>query len=344
MRRRAGLTLIELLAVMAVIGILLGAGVGVLASLDLGERAALGRIQNAIRSTRNTALARRAPARVRLLAPGAPGHRGAGDGWALQPEVLELVGTWHFEGDLEGAFGLTGTADEPAFADDGYIGRALGLAARDDSAVEFPVQNDPAFDFQQGFVLECALRLEAARNPGVVVDAGGLFGLELQAHGALSGWLVPAGLDERGQLRPKGRQELCTDEGALSGPGWHRVRFEYDRRLARISVEGVELARTELDVPLWRMEGPLALGDGRQRVGVGVDALVIGAFIAAPAVVLEDTLRLVEPPPVIAFDAAGHLDRELHGERVELVLELEDGRRAPVHVGAYGTVDAGEPE
>lgn len=344
MRRRAGLTLIELLAVMAVIGILLGAGVGMLASLDLGERAALGRIQSVLRATRNTALARRAPARVRLLAPGAPGNRGEGDGWALRPEVLELVGTWHFEGDLEGAFGLVGAAEEPAFADDGYIGRALSLAARDDSLVEFPVQRDPAYDFEQGFVLECALRLEGGHQPGVLVDAGGLFGLELQAHGALSGWLVPAGLDERGQLRPQGRQELRTADGALSGRDWHRVRLEYDRRLVRLLVEGVELARSELDVPLWRMEGPLALGDRSHRVGAGLDALVVGAFAPAPAVVLEDTLRLLEPVPVVGFDAAGHLDRELHGERVELVLELEDGRRATVHVGAYGTVEAGEAE
>ena len=343
---RAGLTLIELLAVMAIVGILLGAGVGALASLDLGERSILGQVQNAIRATRNTALARRAPARVRCLRGPAEDE---GFGAALQPEALVLVGTWHFEGDLEGAGGLEGTGVEPVFVDDGFIGRALDFTGGGHTMVEFPVQQDAAFDFEQGFVLELELRIGVGRgaavgDQGPLLDLGGAFGLELAGRGALAGWFVPLGHDATGEARPTGRQVVRTPAGTLEPGRWSRVRFEYDRRLARLFVDGLEVARAPLDSPVWRLEGPLYLGDRRRGLAASLDGLVLGAFAADERVELGDTVRLAEAPPVLAFDAAGHLDREVHGERASLVLEFEDGRRAPVWIGLYGTVETGVVE
>ena len=71
--RKAGLTLIELLLVMGVLALVLGVGLGSLASLNPGERAAVGLVQDALRSAHNSAVARVASARVRRERPNCPG-------------------------------------------------------------------------------------------------------------------------------------------------------------------------------------------------------------------------------------------------------------------------------
>ena len=52
------MTMIELLLVMALLGLMLGAGVGMVSSLDLGRRASVGLVQNILRAARNSALTR----------------------------------------------------------------------------------------------------------------------------------------------------------------------------------------------------------------------------------------------------------------------------------------------
>jgi prepilin-type N-terminal cleavage/methylation domain-containing protein len=98
--RSGGFTLLELLLVTLLLGLLFGIGLGVLSSLDLGKRAALGSVQNVVRAARNSAVARNAPASVRLDAK---------DGWIRARAAEQVVGTWHFEGERDGgAFDLTG--------------------------------------------------------------------------------------------------------------------------------------------------------------------------------------------------------------------------------------------
>ena len=331
--QKSGMTLIELIVVMALLGIIAGAGVGLLTSLDFGQRAALGTVQNTIRAARNSAVARGAPARVRIDAEASE----------LHAEVFEVIGTWHFEGDLAGARGHRGVNQGVQFVDEGWIGRSISFAGEAGSTVEVPVQSDPSWDFQHGFRLDCVVRLEGGGG-GSLVNVGGVFGLELEARGAVTAWFVPALPDATGALRQAGRQVLRSPEGALDAGTWLRLRCEYDRRLARLFVEGVEVARTELDQELWELGGPLILGDSRRRVEAGLDGLVIGAFGDGETVSLGDTVRIVDAPAVIAFDSGGHLDREVHAGPVQFALEFEDGRRAPLLVGAYGTVEAGPVE
>jgi prepilin-type N-terminal cleavage/methylation domain-containing protein len=328
--RRAGLTLIELLLVMALLAILLGTGVGFLASLDLGERAALGTLESTIRSARNASLARRASARVRL-------DPVAGVLW---PEVLQVVGTWHFEGSLGGAFGHAGVAAGAELCQDGWIGAALCLPAGPGATAEFPVQNDPSWSFEAGFAVDCALFADEL-DGGTVLDAGGLFGLELGRGGELCGWVVPTATDASGVQHAGGRQRLCSAEGACDVGRWVLVRFEYDRERARLSLDGAEVAERALDAPLWRMQGPLVLGDARRGLGLSIDALSVAARTTGEPVRLPESVRLAaDAPRVIAFDEAGELDRGLHASPVELLLEMADGRAARLSVGRFGTVDA----
>ena len=63
---RRGMTLVELLFTMTLIAVVLGVGLGALATLDLGARASVGVVQRMLRQADNWAVARRAPARVRI--------------------------------------------------------------------------------------------------------------------------------------------------------------------------------------------------------------------------------------------------------------------------------------
>jgi prepilin-type N-terminal cleavage/methylation domain-containing protein len=322
------MTLIELLMVMALLGLLLGAGVGMLSSLDLGHRASVGLVQNVIRSARNSAVARGAPARVRLDPSG-----------TITAEAMEVVGTWHFEGDLVGAFGFRGVNSGGVYVDDGWIGRALSFAGQGGSYAEFPVGAAASWDFSEGFAIECAVRLEQP-GAGHLLDLGGAIGLDVTENLAPRAWLRPFVTDTTGTERAGGKFAVEGPAGALVGSDWHRVRFEYDRRTARLLVDNVEVAREELELPVWSLEGPLVLADSQRGFPGSIDNLIVSAVAASESVELpEGTAFSADAPALVRFDAGGHLDREVHSEPVEFHLEFDDGDRIRLRIGMYGTVE-----
>lgn len=324
------MTLLELLLTMALMGVVLGAGLGIFASLDFGRRAALGLTQNVIRAARNSAVARAAPARVRF-------DRAAN---TIQAEAMSVIGTWHFEREsLKGAFDLDGRMSGAVLIEDGYIGRALSLALSRGAFARFDIERDPSFDVREGFALDLALRLQAP-DAGRALNLGGVLGLDVQEGGGLRAWLVPEVVGSTGEPRGGGRIFVDSARGALTPGVWQRVRFEYDRRVARLFVDGVEEGRTEEVQPVWRLQGPLTLGDAQASFAGAVDALVIAAVSASELAELPESVALgPNTPRELRFDARGHLDREVHTQRVEFELVFEDGDAAAVVVGLYGTVE-----
>ena len=94
---RGGFTIMELMVVMLIMGLVLGAGIGVFASFDPGSSAARGLVANALRQARNEAVAHRAPARV-AFDP---------ETGSMRSEGYRVVGTWRFEEEsLPGAGGV----------------------------------------------------------------------------------------------------------------------------------------------------------------------------------------------------------------------------------------------
>lgn len=330
------MTMIELLMVMALLGLLLGAGVGMVSTLNLERRAAVGLVQNILRAARNSALARAGSAQVLF-------DREAG---TLAAHGMEVIGTWHFEGRLAGAHqasGASGASSGATFTDLGFIGQ--GLAVGGAAFVEYPVQFDPAWDFEQGFTLDCAVRVD---QPGdlMAIDVGGCIGLILSSDLGARGWFVPrvadeaAGAGDEGPGRPGGNVSLNLEPGALEQGRWHRLRLEYDRRVFALSVDGVPLARELLDAPVWRMQGPLRLGAERSGGAASLDNLVVSAVAVSESVLLPEGVSFSEQvPAVVRFGPSGHLDRELHTRAVEFALDFDDGERVPLRIGLYGTVE-----
>jgi hypothetical protein len=314
---------------MVLAGILIGVGIGAFASLDLAGGQATEVVKGALRTGRNAAVARRAPARVRI----------AEDGRTLVPLGLAVLGTWHFESeDLAGARGLVGTGDGFRIDEDGWIGRALRLGADARSHVSFPVHEDGAFDFSEGFALECALVRDAPVSAHVLSVAGAL-GLHVRSDGLLRAWFVPAVETGTGR-RPGGEVVVEGRAGLLPLGEWRRVAATHDGRTFRLFVDDVLVGEVEEEARVSAVEGPLVIGgDSASFVG-RIDSLVLSAWVAGePHELSEGVAIAASAPREIAFDASGRPDGAVHAEPPSLELAFEDGRRALVRVSPWGTVE-----
>ena len=334
------MTLLELVIVMALVGILLGMGAGMFSTLNLGERAAVGLVQNVLRSAHNTAATTGAPARVVF-------DREAG---LLRAEGMRVIGTWHFETEgLAGARGLDGDLGTADLADDGWLGRGLFLAGGPRSSrAEVPIGNDPGFDVREGFSVSFALRAESVPGAftggrvagGKVLDIGGSVGLDVAADGALRAWMRPEVTDESGRPGPGGPRAAVGLAHGLALGKWVRIRIDYDRRALRLFADGVPIAMDETESPVWQFDGPLVLGAGRGSFSGTVDALVVRAVSDTEEVELPEGVTLTpEAPQQVFFAPGGDLDRERHPGPILFHVEFQDGTRAPVRVGLYGTVE-----
>ncbi len=328
---RAGFTLIELIVVMGLVAVLLGLGVGLISRLKVADRAAAGVVATTIRSARNWAVAREAGARVRLDA--ATG--------TLQAFGMSVIGTWHFETlPVRGAFGHEGQLLGGELVDDGFQGRALsfvGQPAR--SRVEIPVQLDPAFDLSRGFAIACAVR-PASDQGGDLLAAGDAAGIALTDDGGVSAWIAPELVEEDGDRRRGGRIPLSTEAGRLRPGSWSQIEVQYDRRVLRILIDGVEAARTAETARVWRMDGPLVLSPSGAPFPGAIDALVVSAVTGDERRELPKGVTFTaDSPKEIVFAGGGGLDREFHKEAVKLGLVFDDGREERFVVNLYGTVE-----
>jgi prepilin-type N-terminal cleavage/methylation domain-containing protein len=327
--RQAGMTLLELLLVMAILAIALGGGLGMFSAIDVGKRQAVGLVKNTLRTAKDAAVTLQSPARVRI-----DKQRGV-----LLPESLHVIGTWHFEnGQFDGAFGLDGEVNNVRWVTDGYLGDAIDFGARLEATARVGVEFDPAYDFADGFALDCAVRMEHAVG-GRLLSLGGSFGVDVNAGGAIRGWFRPA-VDQDGREQVGSEVVVLSDYGALPPERWVRVRLEYDRRHLVLYVDGVPLASVEEDAEVWKVDGPLRLSDAAKPFPGSLDNLVISTVVAEEPAELPETVRFgADTPSFIAFDAGGGLDRRVHPEPLSLVLEFDDGAQQSVFVGRYGTVE-----
>ncbi|MAF64230.1 MAG: hypothetical protein CMJ84_01040 [Planctomycetes bacterium] len=325
------MTLVELLFTMTLIAIVLGVGLGSLATLDLGGRASVGVVQSTLRQANNWAVARRAPARVRI-----DPARGV-----IRAEGMDVIGTWHFE-ELppRGAFRLDGSVVGAELVEDGFIGKALtfhGLQAG--ARHEIEVQRDPSYDVSTGFQVHCTLRPEKVAA-GQVLRLGGSVGIDVTSRLGLETFFSAERLDEFGQPVAAGKATVQTPAGVLRPDRWNRITVSYDQSELVVFVEGVAVARVEEQARVTKIDGPLVLGGGRRPWPGSIDNLVITAVGSEEEVELPgDTSFPSDTPKEIVFAAGGGLDRTVHDQPVRIMVDFADGRRRSVQVNLFGTVE-----
>jgi prepilin-type N-terminal cleavage/methylation domain-containing protein len=332
--RRRGFTLLELLLVMGLIGVIAGIGLGMFASFDPGRRAALGLVQNVLRQAQQSAVARRAPAAVRIDTVSS----------TLTAEALEVAGTWHFETpSLEGGRGIDAIPfDFPGdfLTSDGYTGSALDFTRGSRrSRVQVELDEDPLLDPRRGFSLDVALRAEAL-STAKLIDLGTVVQISVRADGGVDGRMVTRRLDDVGREVAGPPIVVRSGPGALRMGRWTRVTLAYDRRELTLSADGVLLASRGEERDLWNLSGPLVLGDPQQGWQGALDQLVLATVRASEEYTLPESVRFdARTPKLVRFLAGGSLDPALHAGTVEFGLEFDDGGKDEVVVNLFGTVE-----
>jgi prepilin-type N-terminal cleavage/methylation domain-containing protein len=343
---RCGLTLLELLLVMAIMGVVFGLGLGAFAALDPPDSSSLGLVRSTLRAASNEALSRETEAHVRFVRETDPGGVEAG---SMLASKLFVAGTWNFESEaLTGAFGIDGDGLALRIVDDGFIGRALSLSQKGAEA-RFAVQKDPAFDPGEGFVVELCLRPQpVGSSEGHVLNIGSSLGIDLLPDGSLRGWIAPnyaEGLvrDQRGA---RGSSFLFAESSPNSvRPGkWSRVRLEYDRRRLAIDVDGRPYERIPVDLPVRELAGPMVLSSAeRQGFRGDVDKLVVSLFqFSEPIELPRGVTFTAATPREVVFGGGGGLDSAVHRGPVEIGLRFADTEGSHVtrvHVNLFGTVE-----
>jgi prepilin-type N-terminal cleavage/methylation domain-containing protein len=328
---RRGMTLVELLFTMTLIAVVLGVGLGALATLDLGARASVGVVQSMLRQADNWAVARRAPARVRI-----DPARGV-----IRAEGMDVIGTWHFE-ELppRGAFRLDGSVVGAELVEDGFIGKALTFHGLEPGARhEIEVQRDPSYAITTGFQVHCALRPEKVAS-GRVLRLGGSVGIDVTSRLGLEVFFSAERVDEFGQPVAAGKATLETPAGVLRPDRWNRITVSYDQSELVVLVEGVAVARVEENARVAKIDRPLVLGGGRRPWPGSIDNLVITAVGSEREVVLPGgTSFPADTPTEIVFAAGGGLDRTVHNQPVRIMIDFENGQRHAVQVNLFGTVE-----
>jgi hypothetical protein len=324
------MTLIELLIVMGLVAMILGAGLGALAGIDTGSRAAVAIVNSSLRSANNWAVARRAPARVSFDA----------EANTIHAEGLDVIGTWHFETELpRGAFGLNGEFVGIGRSADGYLGHALDLeSAEGGGSYTVPVHKSPTYDLSGGFQIAFAAKpmdMGSAR----VISIGEAVGVELTSQGSVKAWFQGERREEGGLVTSTGKVTAETPAGLLRIGSWSRILVSYDRSTLAIFVEGVPAGRTSDEAWVQKVEGALVIGGQRPQWPGRIDSLVISAVAAEEYIELPEGVSFAETgPKEIVFAAGGGLDRRVHSGPVRFALEFEDLTQEVIEVGVYGTV------
>lgn len=342
-----GLTLLELLLVMAIMGVVFGLGLGAFASLDAPDDSSLGLVRSTLRAASNQALSRETQARVQFVREGDEGGNEVG---SMRPSQLFAAGTWQFEDlALRGAFGIHGDGARLRLVDDGFIGRGLSLA-EPGAEVRFDVKQDPAFDPSEGFVIELALRPSATGTfSGHVLNIGRVVGIDLMPDGSLRGWIAPSFRDgtQRDRAAAQGASFLFAESGAHSvvAGRWSRVRLEYDRRRLAIDVDGRPYERLPADLPVRELAGPMVLSSADDKGFRGdVDKLVVSLFQFVDPIELPRGVTFTAgTPKEVVFGGGGGLEHEVHRGPVEIGLRFLDGSEGShvkkVLVNLFGTVE-----
>jgi len=330
--KTAGMTLIELLFVMGLLALLFGAGIGTFSSLNVGEKAARVSVATTLRAANNWAIARHAPATVRID--------------PLQDrfsaEGMSVVGTWRFESlPVQGAFDLIGTKKGGAELDeDGYRGSALSfVGARPKSRVKIDVHKDSAFQMKDGFAISVVIRQDLDGG-GQVFDLDDTLSLQVTERGAVRASFMTAVQDDFLGERDSGRATLVTEDGLVTKGRWTSIAIFYDRELFTIYVGGLEVARVEQDGRVRVIDGPLLIGASGSPFPGAIDDLVMSAVAVEEVFELPESVTFgAKTPKTIQFQAGGGLNRRVHHEPVEITLVFEDGREDVIRVNLYGAVE-----
>ncbi len=294
----AGFTLLEMIAVLTIVAVLLGLGIGFLqrGSTDLDLARAI--LRDQIRLAQTTARARTLPTEVRILPAANDDLRGH-----VQARVLTPVGHWHCEPDERWLAAALQPAISGRYEPAGRFGQALRPDPdRRQALLSVATGGKPLFDLAEGF----ALRLEVLpeqRHSATVARLGRAFVL------ALDNELVP-------ELR-------CTLAGSGGRPGttvavkariplqlaqWTTLEAVHDGRTLALYIEGREAGSAAAAGRPYQANSDLfEVSTGDAAFAGVVDEIQLLAYELGPMQDLPPETTVDGPPRTVAFGRRGDL-------------------------------------
>lgn len=319
--RRRAFTLVELMVVMAILGVLLGMGAAVFASASSGYqfRSAVAGAGTVVRSARNYAMARQSVATViveqrddetRIVALG----QRVVAAWHLESPPAETSGkhTLTIGGDKEyGRFGHCALLQPGQTIEGGKISK---YAARDGVAIG-------------GWFYG----LGGGPDRQLLIDFGGQLVVRWESGGALSAQV--------------GALETRTSAGVMPDSRWTHVEVVYDRTRLALFVDGVlQASKVGDDRPLETKGGGVLRIGGKKDAYAGlVDELTVAVVIRPEAQALPGDVQFVAGPSRLHFDRMGRLDPSAHAGAEALWFYSPDrGTWRRLEVSATGRVTIAE--
>ena len=312
---------------MAIIGVLLGFGVGAFDKLAAVDRVAAMQIRDALRTARSLAVGQGAPATV-IVEPA------AGEVYALG---LRAVGNWHFEDGQGVGWPLDARLPDDVGRVEGLIGS--GLVLGDGQTLVLP-DLPPSFDSPDGFGLDVALRPELDPRPMTLLEREGAWSLRLDQDDALE-----IALELDAQAGPEEVRRTLTGT-RLPHDRWSRVSVIFDGRSLHVAIDGVTAGEDTSFSPPRRMARGAASSVGTGRSGSGIspyrgaiDELRLASVVRGDHETIPPDVLLDGEPRVVHLDAGGRLDPAWHASPVTISFRTgEPAVRTVIEYGLLGSV------
>lgn len=294
----AGFTLLEMLVVMALIGVLMGMGVGFLRRTGDDFEVALAAIRAEARAAQLTARTRHLPAEVVLD----PGQDGPG---SVRARILEPVGHWHMEEDPRDDESAGVPSEVRGTVEPGRFGMARRSEESSRSALlTVRAGSLPVFDLRDGFAIRIDLKLDAVEEAVVARLGEGFVDLRLDAE------LRPVAkiVGTEGGGKSAGSVTLSGTRG-LSLHAWHTLELVHDRSELRLLLDGREIGRETARLPVLQTAADVfEVSPADAPVQGLVDEVLVLAYTLSPPQPMPVGLQLAAEPFVVRFDADGDLE------------------------------------
>lgn len=327
-----GVTLVELLAVMAIIGVL--AGLSLSALSNAGRSTAVDGASRVVRSAlvrvRDDARVRKTPSELWCW-PGDPSR--------LERVVGQEAGAWSFDG-VDGLRVLYGRNGTSRLAGARINPNGLVRSCADLSSGGVLSDVDPFHEPARGFRFELDINPQDGDAAGEIAAFGTVWSLELTSGGGLQ-----ANVEVLGNSRAI---TVATAPGLIPAGSWSRIGFVCDGFEASLSVQGVVEARTALRkvdadakvrpdgevlpqdglVRLDPGQGPQKLSFGRKKLDAFIDEVLYRTLGEAEDIELPNGVVFeLQSPLLVRYERDGRLDPRIHEGRVTIPLSQEDDVR-----------------
>ena len=354
----AGYSFLEILVVMALMGILMGVGLGVLTNVGQGSKT-----QQAQAILRETAFACMQSSNGGTRAILDLREREADGTLVIGAAISDPVLTHNFESldfvSRDYPIDIDGKVESVA---EGYTGRAARFERG--GLLRFAPQS--AFAMTEGLMLTLWVRPEPGPTTMTLVKGEGAYEVQLVQQPGGEGYNVRLQLHLKNATddRAVGLPETFETKGGpvrVDGKTWTHLRVAFDGAEPSIRVNGVEMVRStkrrsagddesgaaprqkRIAIP----EGgavALTISDGISSYVGLMDSLVLGGVFRSDETERElSGLRLIRPrSPVRVVYRNGRLDPDEHAGDVVILLENTadpEGPQLEVRLGLYGTVE-----